>query len=129
MAASDLRKTAAARVLAQGGNQSKAAEAAGVARSTSFRWFATEEFKQLILEEREKLDREENPETLESLVSLAHKQLKDSLTGTSSVSASQAKIALDVLKAAESQARSSEVLGKSSLAARLEELDDRGTSD
>lgn len=123
----DPRKRAAASTLARGGSQAQAARAAGAARSTVLRWLERDDFKAAIEEFR--ANPEDESLTLESLIPLAHQQLKDSLTGAGTISASQAKIALDVLKAARAEEVATTNATGGTLAARLAELEGDGASD
>jgi len=91
------------------------------------RWLKEDDFKALVKEFEENLPPDEL--TLESLIPLAHEQLKSSLTGEGSISASQAKIALDVLKAARQEEAATTNLSGGTLAARLAELGDDVASD
>ena len=124
----DPRKRAAASLLAQGGNQAKAAEAAGVARSSVMRWLTTPEFKALVQEYRDRPD-QDRPQTLEDLVPEAHQLLANALRNDGSVSAARAKLALDILKAAAIAERTTPEGRQGSLSARLQELTDQVESD
>lgn len=124
----DPRKAAAAKILSQGGRQSTAAGAAGVARSSVLRWLKEDDFCDLVQGYRDHPD-QDRPKTLEDLVPEAHALLAEAMRNDGSVSAARAKIALDILKAAEVTARSSDLGSKGGLAARLEALDDSGSSD
>ena len=101
MAAAEQQKKQAATALANGQSQAQAAKAAGVNRSTVLRWFNDQSFVALIEEERERIaSMPEGPDhSLESLVPDAHALLARALSGQS-VPAGQARVALDVLKAA-----------------------------
>lgn len=110
----------AAKALALGKNQSRAALEASVNRSTVLRWLDDQAFCEMVEEEKAALDAPADY-SLDNLVPAAHELLKNALEG-GKVAASQARIALDVLKAAASLTPA-EKGTVTSLESRLAELD------
>jgi flagellar motor switch protein FliG len=89
-------------------------------RATIHRWLKEPEFIALIDQFRAEIVAES--QTLESLVPKAFNTLESLLNGDSGVSASTARVALDVLKAA-AQVRNASEQGETSFEQRLRELD------
>lgn len=127
----DAARIRAARALAQGFSQAKSAAEAGKDRSTIKRWLKDPAFLDLLQEQKELLAAPDPLEAsaekgLGSLVPQAIELLEQALSGAGTVSATKARVALDIVKtAATLRHEETAADAPSSLASLIEKLDER----
>lgn len=125
----DLARLRAARALANGSTKAAAAREAGVDRATLTRWAKEPSFQDMVLKAQsgDASPEEKASKGLADLVPMAMKVLEDALTGAHQITPAQARVALDVVKAAKTfePAASAEDTGPSTLTALIQELDAR----
>lgn len=122
--ADESKRRQVAALLAVGVSNAEAARRTGVDRSTVGRWRKEQDFQELVLEIAESAPEELDSFTLSSLIPLAHALLRKGLEG-SDVAIGRARIALEVLKVAETASKETAV-GDDSFEKRLAELSAAG---
>lgn len=120
----DLRREAAASMLAQGAKPADVARQIGVHRSQITRWQKDPEFQALVQAGAGEAS-EEAVTGLSMLVPEALKLLEQALRGEGKVTAQRARVALDVVKAAASIDKGGDQ-ASSDFGDKLRELDARG---